>query len=113
MVVSLGSLAGPAAGGALLGLFNWHVLFWINVPIGIIGLYLSGRVLPDDRRESANRFDYPGAGLYAAGIVALMLAVSHGGQWGLARPPHPVLPGAGRAHPAPVRAQPGPGPRIR
>jgi EmrB/QacA subfamily drug resistance transporter len=82
MVVSLGSLAGPAAGGALLGLLGWPWLFYINVPIGLFGVYLAERLLPDDSRESRADFDYLGTGIYSVGIISLLLAVSHGGEWG-------------------------------
>jgi len=40
-VVALGSLTGPALGGVLVGLLNWRSIFYINLPIGILG-YLAG-----------------------------------------------------------------------
>lgn len=86
MVVSLGSLAGPAVGGWIMGNWGWPAIFYVNVPVGLLGVYLAHTVLPDDRKVSADRFDFRGSGLYAAGIVALLLAVSHGGEWGWTSP---------------------------
>lgn len=86
MAVSLGSLAGPAVGGWLMGAYGWPAIFFVNVPVGLLGVYLAHRVLPDDRKPSVGTFDYRGSGLYAAGIVSLLLAVSHGGEWGWTAP---------------------------
>ncbi len=82
MAVSLGSLAGPAVGGWLMGAYGWPAIFYVNVPVGLLGMYLAHTVLPDDRKKSTGTFDYRGSGLYAVGIVSLLLAVSHGGEWG-------------------------------
>jgi len=86
MVVSLGSLAGPSLGGLLVDLFGWPSIFTINLPIGLLGAYLATRILPDDRRVSAERFDLPGSALYALGVVFLLVAVTHGARWGWASP---------------------------
>jgi len=86
MVVSLGSLAGPSLGGLLVGALGWQSIFYVNVPIGILGMILVHRVLPDDRRTSTATFDYTGSALYAVGIVFLLISIVHGGSWGWASP---------------------------
>ena len=86
MVVSLGALAGPALGGLLMGVWGWPMLFLINVPIGLAGAYLSHTILPDDRHKTLAPFDIAGAALYALGMVSLLMAVGHGGQWGWSSP---------------------------
>ncbi len=82
-VVALGSLTGPALGGILVGLTGWQSIFYINLPIGIIG-YLAARViLPDDQpRGKAETFDVTGAVLFTLGMVSLLLAISNGQDWG-------------------------------
>ncbi|GAB6037915.1 MFS transporter [Fundidesulfovibrio butyratiphilus] len=86
MVVSLGSLAGPALGGLLMGLWGWPMLFFLNLPIGLAGAALSHVVLPDDRRSAPEPFDFVGALIYAAGMVSLLLVAGHGGEWGWSSP---------------------------
>ncbi|KPV41827.1 multidrug MFS transporter [Alicyclobacillus ferrooxydans] len=83
-MVSLGSLTGPAVGGLLIGYFGWPSIFWVNVPIGIIGFVLGLFLLPKGKPESAtvSRFDYPGSVLFVVGIVLLLYTVSNGDVWG-------------------------------
>jgi len=86
MVVSLGSLAGPSLGGFLVGTFGWPSIFYVNLPVGLLGMYLVHRVLPDDRRSPEGSFDFIGTLQYAVGIVFLLTAITHGGRWGWGSP---------------------------
>lgn len=83
-MVSLGSLSGPAIGGVLIGYFGWPSIFWVNVPIGVIGFVLGLFLLPKRTTESvvSGRFDYAGSALFVVGIVALLYTVSNGDVWG-------------------------------
>ena len=45
MVVSLGLAIGPSLGAPLVEHFGWRSIFWINVPVGILGLYLTQRAI--------------------------------------------------------------------
>jgi len=83
-MVSLGSLAGPAVGGVLIGYFGWASIFWVNVPIGILGFVLGLFLLPKGTIKSAasGRFDYAGSVLFVLGIVLLLYTVSNGDVWG-------------------------------
>ncbi len=82
MVVSLGSLAGPSLGGLLVGWLGWPSIFYVNLPIGLLGFFMVQRVLPDDKRVPEGTFDLKGAALYAVGIVFLLTAITHGARWG-------------------------------
>jgi EmrB/QacA subfamily drug resistance transporter len=67
----LGPLFGPLAGGLIIGLVHWSVIFFINVPIGIAGLYLVGRHLPDYREPHTPPLDLAGLALFGSGIALL------------------------------------------
>lgn len=87
-VVALGSLTGPALGGILIGLAGWRSIFYINLPIGIIGYVAALLILPADQpRKADDRFDFTGAALFTAGIISLLLAVNNGQDWGWASLP--------------------------
>src|SRR5262249_2641693 len=55
----IGPMLGPVAGGLIVGFLNWRMIFFINVPIGLVGLYFIYRHLPDYREE---RVDPAGCG---------------------------------------------------
>ena len=82
-VVALGSLTGPALGGILVGFLNWRSIFYINLPIGILG-YLAVRIiLPQDKpQQDQETFDFVGALFFTLGIISLMFAISNGQIWG-------------------------------
>jgi len=91
-VVALGSLTGPALGGILVGLLNWRSIFFINLPIGILG-YLAARIiLPHDKPQQNNEtFDFVGALFFTTGMISLMFAISNGQSWGWRS--YPILGG--------------------
>ena len=67
-VAGLGFGAGPVVGGILVELFSWSAVFWVNVPIGIIGLVLVMTGVRESRNPHARRLDLGGAVLVAAGL---------------------------------------------
>lgn len=82
-VVAAGSLAGPSLGGILVNTLGWRSIFYINIPIGIIGFLAGIVLLPKDRDISANQtFDYAGAFLFAGGITSFLLGLSEGQRLG-------------------------------
>lgn len=81
--VAVGILIGPALGGILLRYVGWESIFYVNVPIGIIGVWLSLRSLPADSvARGDQRFDYVGAGLLAVSLFGLLLGLTEGPHWG-------------------------------
>jgi EmrB/QacA subfamily drug resistance transporter len=79
----LGLTAGPSLGGWLAQSFGWRSVFYINVPVGAIAIALAMRTVQDDRvREREEQFDFVGAALFTAGLVALMVAMNQGDSWG-------------------------------
>lgn len=78
-----GLAIGPVAGGWLLSHAGWQWLFYVNVPIALLGIALGLRFLPLHRAKQGRlRFDYPGAALFAMAAFAGLLALSQGGEWG-------------------------------
>jgi len=82
LTVALGSLAGPGLGGLIIQGFGWRSAFYLSVPIGLVGLFLSRRFLPRQERLRGETLDLGGAALFAVGMVGLLLAVTRGHEWG-------------------------------
>ena len=72
---------GPIIGGAVTQGIDWHWIFWINVPIGVIAVPLGLRLLPESY-GAPERLDLIGAALVTAGVVALVWALSRANQVG-------------------------------
>ncbi|MFD1420460.1 MFS transporter [Lactiplantibacillus songbeiensis] len=84
--VALGSIAGPGIGGLILAHFSWGYIFWINVPIGILGMILGQVILPKDITMSHLPIDKPGASLFALMMVSLFAGVFIGQEIGFTKP---------------------------
>ena len=83
MMTYLGLTAGPSLGGWLAQAFSWRSVFYINVPVGILALALSLASIPkDEPNDFGQKFDLVGAALLLAGLVALMLGLNQGAEWG-------------------------------
>ena len=84
LVVATGTSAGPSIGGVLTQVASWRWIFYINVPIGILGVLLTLKLLsePMRPRRSGQRFDPFGAALLSLGMIALVLALSFGQELG-------------------------------
>jgi EmrB/QacA subfamily drug resistance transporter len=74
---------GPIVGGAVTQGIDWHWIFWINVPIGLVAVLLGLRLLPESY-GAPERLDLVGAGLVTAGVVALVWALTRSGDVGWA-----------------------------
>lgn len=71
-VVSIGSLLGPSLGGVLVHFAGWPAIFFVNVPIGIIGVILTFAVMPESKPQKGD-FDWPGAAVFASLIVVFFV----------------------------------------
>ncbi|WP_051763676.1 MFS transporter [Streptomyces virginiae] len=76
-VSALGLAVGPVLGGPIVDAFGWAAVFWINVPIGVVGLLLAARVLPEFAART-RKLDLPGQALSALGFGALVYALIEG-----------------------------------
>lgn len=74
-----GPLLGPPVGGFITTFLGWHWIFFVNVPIGLIGIWLAGRYLPEIAPGEPGRLDVRGfflSGIAASGIVFGLSVVS-------------------------------------
>jgi EmrB/QacA subfamily drug resistance transporter len=67
----VGPMVGPVIGGAIIGYFHWSVIFFVNIPIGLVGLYMVYRHLPNYREKRNYRLDIVGLVLFGSGIALL------------------------------------------
>jgi EmrB/QacA subfamily drug resistance transporter len=81
-VVSIGLTAGPALGGFLIAAAGWPLIFFINLPIGIIGIAIAQKVLRSEPRGYEIHFDVPGALLLLISLVSVTVALSEGSEKG-------------------------------
>ncbi|HKH00658.1 MAG TPA: MFS transporter, partial [Bradyrhizobium sp.] len=70
MPALVGPLVGPPVGGFITTYFHWRWIFWINIPVGVLGLILATLYIPDLRGETRVRFDATGFVLSAVGLAA-------------------------------------------
>lgn len=76
------SVVGPALGGLMTDWLGWHSIFYVNLPIGAMALWMIARSLPDDRPHHAHRIDYLGSALLTGAITAALLVLALGGtEW--------------------------------
>lgn len=73
---------GPTLGGYLVEYVSWRLVFFINVPVGVLGLIAAAVALPKFARAPTRPFDVWGFITVASGLVALLLAFSEGQSWG-------------------------------
>jgi MFS family permease len=79
----IGPMLGPVTGGFIVGYFNWRVIFFVNLPIGLMGLYLVYRHLPDYREHFSPPLDVAGLILFGAGVALLSYVLEVFGEHSL------------------------------
>ena len=79
---ALGAALGPVIGGLLVQA-NWRWVFWINVPVGLVAVWLAARVVPESKDPNVSgRPDVLGAGLLALAVGLVALALVKAPEWG-------------------------------
>jgi EmrB/QacA subfamily drug resistance transporter len=92
-VFGLASIAGPLLGGFLTSNLSWRWIFYVNLPLGVVALFVLAATLPTASERVHRTVDYAGTALLAAALSAIVLATSLGGTsfaWG-----SPVIIGLG------------------
>lgn len=67
----VGPMLGPVAGGLIVGYFQWRLIFFVNIPIGLLGLVMVYMHLPDYREENTHPLDIVGLILFGSGVALL------------------------------------------
>jgi EmrB/QacA subfamily drug resistance transporter len=67
----IGPMLGPLAGGLIVGFLHWRMIFFVNLPIGLSGLFLVYRHLPDYRAAQTKPLDWVGLVLFGGGVGLL------------------------------------------
>jgi EmrB/QacA subfamily drug resistance transporter len=80
----IGPTIGPLLGGVLTTYATWRWLFWVNIPVGLVGIALALRFFTDGAPTQAPRFDLSGFVLVGGGLALLQFALENVG--------HPMLP---------------------
>ena len=89
-VFATSSVLGPVVGGflagqaSIAGFSGWRWIFYINVPIGILALFVVTRVLHLDHTRRDHRIDWGGAAMLVVGLVPLLIIAEQGRTWGWA-----------------------------
>ena len=86
VATALGASAGPTIGGLLTAYENWRWIFYVNVPIALLAILATLRLLPPTIVRDREKFDLRGALLLAIALAALTLGLSFGQEWGWASP---------------------------
>lgn len=84
--LGVGGALGLPAAAFLADNVDWHVLFWAAAGIGVVCIGLVSIIVPESAVRTGGRFDLVGALGLSAGLVALLLAVSKGADWGWSDP---------------------------
>jgi EmrB/QacA subfamily drug resistance transporter len=82
-VAGVATLVGPILGGVLVDALGWEWIFFVNVPVGVVGLVLAARLVPD-LPTHVHRFDLVGVVLSAVGMFLLVFGIQEGQafDWG-------------------------------
>lgn len=84
--VALGVSVGPTLGGFITQDLSWRWIFYVNVPLGIVGVIATLRFLREPAHAAHGRFDSLGATLLTIGLACLTLGLSFGQEWGWSSP---------------------------
>ena len=76
-VFGLSSLIGPALGGWLTDTFSWHLIFYVNLPIGLISIAIILLELPTIKGRANQKIDFLGALVFAAGIIPVLIGLTN------------------------------------
>ncbi|HET6616389.1 MAG TPA: MFS transporter [Gemmatimonadota bacterium] len=77
-IVSVGVVLGPTLGGLLIGSLGWRWIFFVNLPIGIVGTFTAIRYIPDVPPEGGERFDFLGSAVFLVTLLSFLLGLTFG-----------------------------------
>ena len=81
-MVSVGIVVGPTLGGLIIDALSWNWIFFVNLPVGVIGTWMVWRFVPDFKPEGKQTFDAFGAITLFFSLVSLLFALTLGQRLG-------------------------------
>ena len=81
-IVSIGIILGPTLGGFIIDALDWQWIFFVNVPVGIIGVCMVFLYVPAIQPAGGQKFDYWGAAVLLLSLLSLLFALTLGQQLG-------------------------------
>lgn len=84
--MSSGPAVGPVLSGLLLTRFDWHWVFWLNVPIALFAAWAIYRAVPYEVSSSEDKLDYLGFAYVILGTVLFLLSFNQVSSWGITSP---------------------------
>jgi EmrB/QacA subfamily drug resistance transporter len=95
-VWAVSAVVGPTLGGVFAEYLSWRWIFFVNVPLSLIAMWMLSRSLREQVERRAHRLDYTGAALMATGCTLLILGLLEGGEaWAWGSLPGIAVPAAG------------------
>ncbi|WP_250030291.1 MFS transporter [Paractinoplanes maris] len=85
-MTGLSQALGPIVGGALVGTFGWHAIFWVNLPIVAVAMLGAARFIPESRAPRARRFDPVGQVLVVVVLAGTVYAIIESRKFGWTSP---------------------------
>ncbi len=84
--VSAGIITGPIVGGLILEAVDWRWIFFVNLPIGVLGILAAVRFVPRDHPRGGQRFDFAGAVAFFVTTAAFLSSLTVGQDVGFGHP---------------------------
>jgi EmrB/QacA subfamily drug resistance transporter len=81
-IVSIGIISGPVLGGLIINELSWNWIFFVNLPVGVVGFLMVLRFVPDIRPAGGQSFDFLGAGTLCITLLTLLLGLTFGQRIG-------------------------------
>jgi EmrB/QacA subfamily drug resistance transporter len=81
-VVSLSTAAGPLLGGVLTSGIGWRSIFFVNVPLGIVAVFVTLRYVEESKPPQARRVDFAGFAVFTVGLVSLVYGLIRANEHG-------------------------------
>jgi EmrB/QacA subfamily drug resistance transporter len=81
-IVSIGIITGPVLGGILIDVISWHWIFFVNIPIGILGSFMVMRFVPISSGSKGQSFDFAGAATLFISVLSFLMALTLGQNMG-------------------------------
>nr|WP_249411439.1 MFS transporter [Nocardioides faecalis] len=82
--LAIGAGAGLPLSGLLSTHLDWHSCFWVTGVVGVLLMIGAGALIPESPVRTGGAFDLRGAALLSVALIAILLALSRGGEWGWA-----------------------------